>query len=62
MIGFGADNFFTPSYNVYSRVKGPYLDQNTTNSLHNLFVKVNFSYRIGKLKVTERKTGLGNED
>jgi outer membrane receptor protein involved in Fe transport len=61
-LGLGADNFLTPSFNVYSQLHSPYLDQYTATTLHNRIVKVNLNYKIGKLKVTERKTGLGNED
>lgn len=61
-IGLAIDNFATPSFNVYSNLRSPYLDQRTTNDLHNFIVRLNLSYKIGKLKVNERKTGLNNED
>ena len=61
-IGIAVDNFATPSFNVYSNLRSPYLDQRTLNDLHNFIFRVNISYKIGKLKVNERKTGLNSED
>jgi outer membrane receptor protein involved in Fe transport len=61
-IGIAIDNFATPSFNVYSNLHSAYLDQRLVNNLHNFIVRVNFSYKIGKLRVKERNTGLNNED
>ena len=77
-IGFGAENFFTPSINIRTNVSTPYvesyygtpiyspvLSQSSTNVLHNMSFKVNFSYRVGKLTVAptnaEGKT-INNDD
>ncbi len=77
-IGFGAENFFTGSIRIRNEVSTPYVDsyngvplngpvlsQNSTNVLHNLNFKVNFSYRIGKLTAGDtgrRRRGVNNDD
>lgn len=48
-IGFGAENFFTTTIKVKSEQTSPIFSQKSTNVLHNLNLKVNFSYRIGKM-------------
>src|SRR5882762_3742180 len=48
-IGLGVDNFLTPSYEVHSPLTSAYLAQYTTNTLYLFAVKVNFSYKIGRL-------------
>jgi outer membrane receptor protein involved in Fe transport len=64
-IGFGAENFFTPSINIRTNVNSPLIDQASTNVLHNMSFKVNISYRIGKLTVappTRRGKSINNDD
>jgi outer membrane receptor protein involved in Fe transport len=58
---FGLDNFATPTYQVYSNLKSPYLVQNTTNTLYNFIVKVSFSYKIGRV-APDRKKQLTEEE
>ena len=55
MLGLGLDNFATPTYKVDSYAHSPYFEQTTTNTLYNFIVKVNFSYKIGKL-IPEKKS------
>ena len=46
-------------------INGPILAQNSTNVLHNLNFKINFSYRIGKLTAGDtgrRGKGVNNDD
>jgi len=46
-------------------INGPVLSQNSTNVVHNLNFKINFSYRIGKLTVDQRprnRKGVNNDD
>ncbi len=54
-ITLGLDNFVTPSYQVYSNLKSPYLIQNTTNTLYNFVVKISFSYKIGRVAQDRKK-------
>ena len=63
-IGFGAENFFTPSINIRNQVNTPLLDQTSTNVLHNMSFKVNISYRIGKLTVAPPRgsKSINNDD
>ena len=63
-IGFGAENFFTPSIDIRNRVSTPLLDQTSTNVLHNMSFKVNISYRIGKLTVAPPRgsKSINNDD
>ncbi|MGI4763315.1 MAG: TonB-dependent receptor domain-containing protein [Janthinobacterium lividum] len=77
-IGFGAENFFTGTIRIRTNVATPYVDsyngvalngpvlsQNSTNVVQNLNLKINFSYRIGKLTVDQRprnRKGVNNDD
>ncbi|WP_460557002.1 TonB-dependent receptor domain-containing protein, partial [Hymenobacter daeguensis] len=64
-IGFGAENFFTPSITIRNNVVSPLIDQASRNVLHNMSFKVNVSYRIGKLSVaqpTRRGKSINNDD
>ena len=77
-IGFGMENFFSNKITIHNSVSTPYVDsyngipinapvltQNSTNVLNRLSLKVNFSYRIGKLTVDQRprnRKGVSNDD
>ncbi|SET45385.1 TonB-dependent receptor domain-containing protein [Hymenobacter actinosclerus] len=63
--GIGADNFFTPEFKIRSRVESPVLDQNSVNVLRRAGVRVNLSYRIGKLTTEQRprrRRAISNDD
>ncbi|WP_166647959.1 TonB-dependent receptor [Hymenobacter sp. UV11] len=76
--GFGAENFFSNQITIRNSVSTPYVDsyngvaingpvltQNSANVLNRLSLKVNFSYRIGKLTVDQRprnRKGVSNDD
>ncbi|TGE24621.1 TonB-dependent receptor [Hymenobacter aquaticus] len=63
-IGFGADNFFTPSNKVRSQISSATLDQNSLNVFHRTGLRVNLSYRIGKMSMApaRRKKSVSNDD
>jgi outer membrane receptor protein involved in Fe transport len=64
-IGFGAENFFTPSIRVHTTLNSPELTQTSTNITHNMNFKINFSYRIGKITSGDkkpRKKSINNDD
>jgi outer membrane receptor protein involved in Fe transport len=61
-LSFAIDNFMTPSFNVYAVLNSAYIDQSTTTVLHNFMARISFSYKIGKLKVQEKRQNLGGED
>jgi outer membrane receptor protein involved in Fe transport len=59
---FGLDNFATPTYQVYSNLRSPYLVQNTTNTLYNFIIKASFSYKIGKISQDKKKQLIEDEN
>lgn len=65
-IGFGAENFFTTSIKMRNELNSPVLTQNSVNTMRNMSFKVNFSYRIGKLNMTDnsrrRRKSINNDD
>ena len=63
-LGFGFDNFFTPTITIRNNVVSPLIDQASRNQLHTLGFRVNFSYRIGKLTAgpTRRSKSVNNDD
>jgi outer membrane receptor protein involved in Fe transport len=63
-IGFGAENFFTPSFHIRNELHSPVIDQKGLTTLHTMNFKINFSYRIGKTndeKPRKRKS-INNDD
>ncbi|WP_019948893.1 TonB-dependent receptor domain-containing protein [Hymenobacter aerophilus] len=63
--GIGADNFFTPEFKIRSRIESPVLDQNSVNVLRRAGIRVNLSYRIGKLTTEQRprrRRAISNDD
>ena len=63
-IGFGAENFFTPALYIHNKTESPLITQNSTNTLHNMNFKINFSHRIGKLSFApeKKKKSVNNDD
>ena len=63
-IGFGLDNFFTPTITIRNNVVSPLIDQASRNELQSFGARVNFSYRIGKLTAgpTRRGKSVNNDD
>lgn len=66
-IGLGAENFFTPAFRINNEVSSPIIEQSSTNVLHNMNFKINFSYRIGKLTAnantgSRRRKSINNDD
>jgi outer membrane receptor protein involved in Fe transport len=59
-IGFGAENFFNTTMKVKNEQTSPVFNQQSTNILHNLNLKVNFSYRIGKMNTEMRRVRVKN--
>jgi hypothetical protein len=53
-LGFGAENFFTPSNTVRNNVTSPLLTQNSTTVQRITSFEVYFSYRIGQLTAEPR--------
>jgi outer membrane receptor protein involved in Fe transport len=63
-IGFGADNFFTPTNKIRNSISSPVVDQYSVNVLRRSGFRVNLSYRIGKMSMapTRRKRSVNNDD
>ncbi|RTQ49006.1 TonB-dependent receptor [Hymenobacter gummosus] len=64
-LGFGVDNFLTPTYKLRNSVESPLIAQNSVNTMQMLGFRVNFSYRIGKLTTAptqRRKKSVNNDD
>ncbi|GAB3292209.1 outer membrane beta-barrel family protein [Hymenobacter tenuis] len=63
-IGFGADNFFTPSNRIRNEISTATLDQNSVNVFHRTSLRVNLSYRIGKMSMAQpkRRRSVSNDD
>ncbi|HKZ38817.1 MAG TPA: TonB-dependent receptor, partial [Chryseolinea sp.] len=65
-IGFGAENFFTPSFKIRGESNSPTFQQKSLSVLHNMGFRVNISYRIGKMNVdgsrTKRRKTINNDD
>lgn len=65
-IGFGAENFLTNTMNRRTVLNSPILDQTSNNVMFNRNVKVNFSYRIGKIsadgQARRRRKSVTNDD
>ncbi len=60
-ISVGVDSFITPQYDVHSKLESAYIAQYTTNTLHIFIVRINFSYKIGKLHEGKKKKSLDEE-
>ena len=65
-IGIGAENFFTRSIKMNRESESPTFYQRSTNTMYNTSVKVNFSYRIGKMSMDDqprrRRKSVTNDD
>jgi outer membrane receptor protein involved in Fe transport len=68
-VGIGAENFFNHPFKVRSESKSPILTQNSVNSMYNAGIRVNFSYRLGKMSLDgsgfsfgRKKKSINNDD
>ncbi|MBD0259092.1 MAG: TonB-dependent receptor family protein [Cytophagales bacterium] len=64
-IGFGAENFLTSGITTRSELASPVLTQSGTNTMRNMSLKVNLSYRIGKMTAKDapkRRKSVRNDD
>ncbi|MES2733979.1 MAG: TonB-dependent receptor [Bacteroidota bacterium] len=65
-IGFGAENFFTPTFKIRNEINSPGFQSISSNSMRTMSFKINFSYRIGKLSVDngsrKRRKSVNNDD
>ena len=70
-IGFGAENFFSPSikmrnaFDAPATASRPATSQRSVNEMYNLNLKLTFSYRIGKMNMNapqRRRKSVSNDD
>ncbi len=64
-IGLGIENFFSPAIRVRSELTSPVIVQSSVNEFHNMSIRVNVSYRIGKLSFDaprKRRRSVSNDD
>ncbi|MGI4885623.1 MAG: TonB-dependent receptor domain-containing protein [Janthinobacterium lividum] len=62
-LGFGAENFFSPSNTVRTEISGPLLAQSSRSGQHLTSFKAYFSYRIGQLMADPRpRKSVRNDD
>ncbi|RYF61511.1 MAG: TonB-dependent receptor, partial [Cytophagaceae bacterium] len=68
-IGLGAENFLNHPFKVRSESSSPILTQRSVNSMYNAGVRVNFSYRLGKMSLDgsgfsfgRKKKTINNDD
>ncbi|MGA0560725.1 TonB-dependent receptor domain-containing protein [Larkinella sp. VNQ87] len=68
-IGLAAENFFNYPFKVRSESISPLLTQRSVNNMYNAGVRVNFSYRLGKMSMDgsgfsfgRRKKTINNDD
>ncbi|MGI4744129.1 MAG: TonB-dependent receptor domain-containing protein [Janthinobacterium lividum] len=62
-LGFGAENFFSPSNTVRSEISSPLLTQNSTTVQHLMSFKVYVGYHLSKLTATPRPSkSVKNDD
>ncbi|WP_089319419.1 outer membrane beta-barrel family protein [Pontibacter ummariensis] len=64
-IGFGAENFLSTTIRRRAELNTATFSQSSTNVLHNMGFRVNFSYRIGKLTSEaprRRRKAVNNDD
>jgi outer membrane receptor for ferrienterochelin and colicin len=63
-IGFGLENFLAPSMKIKNALETPTITQSSITELRNFSVRINFSYRIGKMSFDQprRKRSINNDD
>jgi hypothetical protein len=63
-IGLGVENFLQESIKMRTKLESPALSQNSVNEMFNSSIRLNFSYRIGKMSVDapRRRKSINNDD
>jgi hypothetical protein len=64
-IGLGIENFLQKSIKIRTQLESPVLVQNSLNEMFNTSIRLNFSYRIGKMNVDnapKRRRSINNDD
>jgi len=64
-VGIGLENFLAPSMKIRNSTETPTISQSSVTVLNNFGVRINFSYRIGKMSFDQprrRKRTINNDD
>jgi outer membrane receptor protein involved in Fe transport len=64
-IGLGIENFLQPYIKMTNEVETPVLVQNSVNKMYNSSIRLNFSYRIGKMSMDgprRSRRSINNDD
>jgi outer membrane receptor for ferrienterochelin and colicin len=64
-VGLGVENFLQKSLTIKSETISPQVSQYNVNTLDNFSVRLNFSYRIGKMSMDQRpsrRRSINNDD
>jgi outer membrane receptor protein involved in Fe transport len=65
-VGFGIENFLTPTLKIKNETETPIISQNSLNTRDMLSFRVNFSYRLGKMSFDNqprrRRKSISNDD
>jgi ferric enterobactin receptor len=65
-IGIGAENFLHSAFRIRTELNSPVIDQRSVMEMRNQNLKVNFSYRIGKVatdnNTRRRRKSISNDD
>lgn len=64
-IGLGVENFLQRGVKMRTKLETPILSQNSLNEMYNASIRLNFSYRIGKMGVDNaprRRRSINNDD
>lgn len=64
-LGFGVDNFFTPSFYMKNEIKSPVISQHSTITFHNSSFKITFTYNFGGMAApdkSKKKKAVSNDD
>lgn len=64
-VGIGVENFLQRSLKMRTHIESPILVQNSLNERFNASIRLNFSYRIGKMSVDpprRRRRSISNDD
>lgn len=65
-VGIAAENFFATQMKIKSETITPTIDQRSVNTMRNMSIRINFSYRIGKMgfdgQRQRRRRSVNNDD
>jgi outer membrane receptor protein involved in Fe transport len=63
-IGLGVENFLQSGIKIRTKIESPAISQSSLNVMNNMSIRLNFSYRIGKMSTDapRRRKSINNDD